>query len=342
MWNIKRILAGITLTAIFLGITAYLIIGMKPTSTPQNSKLVLAFYYPWYGTPKGPTGTWRHWSGEGHNPDRFIDGKRDLCSTHYPINGPYDSKNKSLIAWHLRLAEEIGLDGFIVSWWGFGSFEDEAFKIMLDVAEEIGTTVKLTIYYEQASSTNVSSMVHEFEEILRNYGGRKSFLKVEGRPVIFIYSRAINQIPLSAWGEIIRRIRSDGYDALFIADGMHVKYFDGIHIYNPAPSLSKLNLTELYIFFRTLADRHDAIFAATVLPGYDDTNIRKPGLMYPRDNGGTYNETWKAALASNPDWILICSWNEWHEGTEIEPSVEYGYFYINLTRHYVRIFKEES
>ena len=345
MWNRRRIVAGIAVivvVAIFLGVTAYLIIEMKSTSVPKSSRLVLAFYYPWYGTPEGPTGIWRHWNEGGHYPDNFIDARRDLGSAHYPINGPYDSKNKSLIAWHLKLAEEAGLDGFIVSWWGLGSFEDEVFKMMLDVAEEISTRVKLTIYYEQVSSTNISSIVYEFEEILRNYGGRKSFLRVEGRPVIFLYSRAISQIPLSAWDKIIREVRSDGYNALFIAHGMNVKYFDGIHIYNPAPSLPKLNLTEMYIFFRNLADKHGVIFAATVLPGYDDTNIRKPGLVYPRDNGSTYNETWRAALASNPDWILICSWNEWHEGTEIEPSVEYGYLYINLTRHYVKIFKEKS
>src|SRR5262249_53434728 len=25
-------------------------------------RLVLAFHYPWYGTPAGPTGRWRHWN----------------------------------------------------------------------------------------------------------------------------------------------------------------------------------------------------------------------------------------------------------------------------------------
>ena len=31
-----------------------------------------------------------------------------------------------------------------------------------------------------------------------------------------------------------------------------------------------------------------------------------------------------AAIAARPDWVLIVSWNEWLEATEIEPSVENG------------------
>ena len=29
-------------------------------------------------------------------------------------------------------------------------------------------------------------------------------------------------------------------------------------------------------------------------------------------------------MAAQPDWVLITSWNEWFEGTSVEPSVEYG------------------
>jgi len=49
--------------------------------------------------------------------------------------------------------------------------------------------------------------------------------------------------------------------------------------------------------------------------------------------------TWRVAMEQNPNWIMICSWNEWHEGSEIEPSVEYGDYYIRLTREYADKFK---
>ena len=62
-------------------------------------KLVLAFYYPWYTPPWGPT------------PD-------------HPINGAHDSEDPSLITWHFELAENAMVDGFIVSWWGQGSPTD--------------------------------------------------------------------------------------------------------------------------------------------------------------------------------------------------------------------------
>lgn len=305
-------------------------------------RMVLAFYYPWYGTPWGQTGAWRHWDEGGHDPDVFIAGRRDLGATDYPVDGPYDSKDRSTIVRHFKLAEEAGIDGFIVSWWGFGTFEDQVFRLMLDVAEEVGTSVKLTIYYETVSGGR-DETAEEVERILGEYGGREAFLKVQGKPVVFIYSRAVSQMSFRDWDYVLRKVRHDGFDALFIADSFDeraAEVFDGLHMYNPVGVLSRGgNLTGLYVSVRKLAEGYGVLFAATVLPGYDDTHVRQPGLAYPRDGGETYRKTWEAALLSHADWVLICSWNEWHEGSEIEPSVEYGDLYIRLTAEYANSFK---
>ncbi len=78
----------------------------------------------------------------------------------------------------------------------------------------------------------------------------------------------------------------------------------------------------------------DSLLVLSVRPGYDDRKIRDPGLYTPREDGEYYRRSWETALASDPDVVLITSWNEWPEATNIEPSVEFGYEYLDLTLTY--------
>lgn len=87
-------------------------------------------------------------------------------------------------------------------------------------------------------------------------------------------------------------------------------------------------------------------WAPTVIPGYDDRQIYPHEHSYVgrRDttNYGarlTYDGMWEDALACDPAWVMVCSWNELHEGTEIDCSVEWGDLFINRTTHYSAILK---
>ena len=42
--------------------------------------------------------------------------------------------------------------------------------------------------------------------------------------------------------------------------------------------------------------------------------------MKPRRKGRTYDLMWTAALRAGADVVTITSYNEWHEGTQIEPA----------------------
>jgi hypothetical protein len=57
-----------------------------------------------------------------------------------------------------------------------------------------------------------------------------------------------------------------------------------------------------------------------------------------RWGGETYRVLWEEAVAAQPDYVLITSWNEWHEGSEIEPSVEYGSLLLDETREFAKEF----
>ena len=76
---------------------------------------------------------------------------------------------------------------------------------------------------------------------------------------------------------------------------------------------------------------------AQVGPGYDDSPV--PGRRTPlrsREDGNFYAWSWRAAVASDPSLVLVETWNEMHEGTEICATIETGSTYLDLTRAWTR------
>jgi len=124
--------------------------------------------------------------------------------------------------------------------------------------------------------------------------------------------------------------------------------FDGLHSYNTAGHLRGKEADQVRSWAATTyptwvqtARQAGRIGTLTVIPGYDDTKIRKPGLAVGRFSGEVYNVQWEAAISAAPDWVLITSWNEWHEGSEIEPSIEGGDRYLKLTAEHAARFKAQ-
>ncbi|MCX6759129.1 MAG: glycoside hydrolase family 99-like domain-containing protein [Candidatus Nealsonbacteria bacterium] len=118
------------------------------------------------------------------------------------------------------------------------------------------------------------------------------------------------------------------------------KYFDGITGYNMYSINRTVNfledVDEVYQKFFSYTRSHKLCFIPTVIPGYDDRNLS--GLNRPileREEGKFYEDFWAIAkkyLDPSLKMVLITTFNEWHEGTEIEPSKEYSNRYLEITR----------
>ena len=73
-------------------------------------------------------------------------------------------------------------------------------------------------------------------------------------------------------------------------------------------------------------EEDDHPWAPTALPGYDDTRVRD-GNPPVRLEADFFRASIRTALDFNqhaPPWLFICSFNEWHEGSNIEPSSDFG------------------
>ena len=288
------------------------------SSKYENSKLCFAFYYAWYSEPSDPT---------TKNTNHWFKGEIQTA-VHTPQLGFYASSDPGVIRQHILWAKEAGIDGFIVSWWG----EHEGIlKDILRIAEELN--FKISLYYELVRS--LDEIRGDIVYIVENFAKSPAFLAYAGKPVIFWYDRTVNLFSLEEWREIF-----SGSPSFNIADGSDprlLESFDGIHLYHPA----RLKNIDLLFEYRSLSQvtlASGKIFAATVSPGYDNTRLGGATCI-PRDDGQYYAWTWESALASHPNWILISTFNEWEEGSEIEPSTEFGMDYIYKTRRYIQRFQ---
>ncbi|MFA5406160.1 MAG: glycoside hydrolase family 99-like domain-containing protein [Candidatus Nanoarchaeia archaeon] len=354
------------------------------------NKKVLAFYYPWFGSPKHSK-QWLKWKQGGHDPDRKIKGLPDIASADHPLLGAYDSSDPAVIKEHLRMAKEAGINALLVSIWEQKmTHTHKNFEKMLSIADKT-PGVKLTFYYEDLpNSFEPEKVAKHLIGLINKYGKHKSFFRVNGKPFIILYARVLMQLGLNKW-LVVRDLVKKATGAYLIVDSKYeewVSNFDGAFRYTYLDALfNKKNMFTEYSKIKGMCDKHKKICVLTVMPGYDDSGVKEipkefigelaEGLksnfsikrvwtlfvkllkrlargdfkwilitlgikhyaVVSREKGSVYKRCWEAAIKKNPQVVSITSFNEWHEGTEIEPSHEYGNEYIKLTRKYSKEFK---
>jgi glycoprotein endo-alpha-1,2-mannosidase len=371
----RALLLGLLPVALAAGIwrverdrPAWLLPGMSAAAAlagaplPLAPRLVLAVHYPWYGTPTGPAGRWWHWNHARlgmpeparilgfHDPRRSVaPGRLDLGATHYPEDGPYDSRDPARIRIQLGQARAAGLDGLAVSWWGHEREEAQGLAALFRHAGEAGLV--LAPYYETGGLRRRGALgvAADLEVLLDRHGSEPAWLRVGGAPVVFVY--ASHRLRPAAWDVVRARLRASGRRLFLVADVRSPEWlaerpawlsrFDALHVYTPVEFLARRrDLAQTYGALAALARAAGRPFVPAVAPGYDDRRVREPGLVIERADGATYEQSWRAALSVDPAWVLVSSWNEWHEGSEIEPSVEHGRRYLEATRRWAERFRQ--
>jgi hypothetical protein len=260
---------------------------------------VAVFYYPWYGTPT-QDGSWAHWNQNSHAPPS------DLYSMFYPASGPYSSSDAHVVADQMSEIRTAGVDEVVVSWWGRGSQEDARLPLVLAAARHTGLSVAIHLEpYPGRSSQSVDA----------------DLAYLAGLAVRDVYVYHPKDLAAADWAAVNAaappgmRLLAGTSLAGFAAAGR----FAGIYTYDFITNHGGK-------FVRMCAEAHAAhlLCAPSVGPGYDGTRAGEPPVRRPRRNGATYDALWAAALAARPDIVSITSFNEWGEGTQIEPAAAHA------------------
>ncbi len=301
-----------------------------PTFT-SNDKIMMTYYFYWYDVPT-----------HGHILD--ADGT-DALTTH---PAQLEGTSYRSVAWHKRQLEDMmaaGIDVVLPVYWGAPSERDpkasmhwsfEGLKYMVQALDQLvaegKTPPRVGLFYDTSTLQNNSAHFHAdltteegrrwFYESIRDFFSvipPKHWAQIDGKPVVGLYAAAFAKAHNP---ELLGYVRER-----FAQD------FAGKTPYVIREVSWNIPAENVYAWGGAI--KPNVLGVAEIGPGYDHSAVpgRAP-LVAPRENGEHYKRAWEKAIRAGARIILIETWNEWHEGTDIADSREYGRQYIDLTRLY--------
>ncbi|XP_062326458.1 glycoprotein endo-alpha-1,2-mannosidase isoform X3 [Osmerus eperlanus] len=251
-----------------------------------------------------------------------------------------------------------------------GESTDELVPLLLDVAHKY--LIKVAFHIEPYQGRDEATMLTNVKYIIDKYGKHPAFYRQKtstGKflPLFYVYDSYL--LNSERWAKLLKptersSVRDTPYDGIFIALLVEEKHkrdiltagFDGVYTYFATNGFSYGSSHRNWEAIKTFCEDNSLMFIPSVGPGYIDTNIRPWNFQNTRNriNGKYYETALSSALESRPDIISITSFNEWHEGTQIEMAVpktsqtvylDYlpnrPVVYLEITRKWAGIFGSE-
>ncbi len=302
---------------------------------------------PWYAS-KSVSGQWGwHWTMGHFKPDnQGSKGKRELASHYRPLIGAYDSNDPDLLECQVLLMKFASINGVIIDWYGTENFRDYAtiHRNSLNLIKYIKKAgLNFAICYEDQSvkhmingskikkAQELAYAKKEFQWLEQNFFADPAYMKIKEKPILLIFGP--QHFKKNQWAHIISGLSNK--PQLFTLP--HLKdQINGAGEFGwpPVHGGKKISpkVWQQYLQNLYAKGRKNESTIASVFPQFHDiyqqAGAHKSYGYLGSQNGKTFDQTLEMALQSDSKLIQIATWNDYGEGTMIEPTKEFAYLYL--------------
>lgn len=322
--------------------------------------MLMVHYMPWFQA-KPFQGTWGwHWTMNHYNPDTFDGrGRRNVASHYYPLIGPYDSRDAVVDEYHALLMKVAGIDGAIVDWNGYSGLYD--YPLISQGTTSIfnalsAASLRFAICYEDQSvgqlinngwitpEQAVGQGQFDMTYIVDHWSNKPAYLTLDGKPVVLNFGPQYFYAE-SDWVSILS-VFSAG--AQFFPLNYRLGTVAAGAFPWPPMWLSSGGVLAPETLDQYLDDFHATAatwpsFVGCAVPGFHDIYQEagvQPSYGYLDARAGlTFSETLNRALLAATPIVQLVTWNDFGEGTNIEPTLEYGYQYLEHVQEIARSYR---
>ncbi|MFD0962943.1 glycoside hydrolase family 71/99-like protein [Pseudofulvibacter geojedonensis] len=322
------------------------------SASKTNSTKVYAHYMPWFLSEE-ISGEWgQHWTMTNKNPNVINEeGEREIASHYYPKIGPYDTTDKDLQQYHLSLMKLCGIDGVIFDWYGSRSVLDfDSIKVNVEsfIGELEKTDIEFAITYEDRVIGEESSrlLTQEQIETAQNdllyieqyYFSNDNYIQLNGIDLLMIFGPNYVDSP-SDW-DIVFSVLAEEPRVLSLWGAQSVV---GSTSTGEFAWVDEGHISVLNNYYQG-ADFTNLDIGGAVYPGFNDFYIEggwKNSTDYdwvlPHNGVQTFMESMNITTQYPVDFVQLITWNDFGEGTMIEPTKEYGYSYLEEVQNFTGV-----
>jgi hypothetical protein len=331
------------------GGTTAVSIQLAPVSVSKsNATAVYMHYMSWFETPhSSANGQWgSHWTMSNQDPNVMDStGKRQIASKYYPIIGPYSSGDPDVLDYHTLLMKYAGIDGILVDWYGtsgmpgYASIQSNTEKLWDRIPK---TGLKMGIVYEDQTVPIVASIKAEtpaqviaadFAYLEKMMFNSPSYLTINGRPMTLVYGP--EQVKTAAtWTQALSALTLKPILLGLWSSGFGEGEFSWVE---NTVSQHLGWLTNFEVNIRpTITNYFSAVYA-----GFDDfytqggwpdcCNWTIPPSIAMLD------ATLKIATDNQSKFVQLATWNDFGEGTALEPTQEFGFDFLQRIQNFTGV-----